>query len=208
MPAGIATNDILILVANGGFSTVPAQWTLLFSWLGENTNNVYWLRYDGSQTAQAVTWSAGNMSARVFAFRGCVTSGVPSSANNGNDLVAATTAFTVGAITVASGSAVVYGAFVIGGSSSTTRYSGWSTTKTGAMTELGDNTNLTGSVTSIGLAWGLAPSAGSTGTQVCTVSGASPGDTIIFDLLAAGAVVPIPQLPRMVRQAVARAASY
>ena len=209
MPAGIATNDILILVINGGYNSgsIPAQWTLLQTFTGENTDAVYWLRYTGSQTAQAIPWVAGNLSGRVFAFRGCVTSGTPSSTNAILDNVTSVTQLLTTAITVAVGSAVVFCACIATGTTGSAGYSTWSSTLL-TLAEISDNSSLiTGSTTSIGVAWGVTASAGSTGTTKVNIA-TSPGDTILFDLLAAGAVVPIPQLPRMVRQAVARAASY
>jgi hypothetical protein len=68
-PAGITTNDILVMLATGA-TTTPAGWTLKVT---GNELKVFWQRYAG---VGSPTLAAGRKG-QISAFRGCITSGDP-----------------------------------------------------------------------------------------------------------------------------------
>src|SRR3569623_3298440 len=79
LPAGIAANDILILVADSGdnatSTTAPTGWNLLSSSYITTANQgiIFWRRATGADAAPTVTHNfagANNIIARIYAFRG------------------------------------------------------------------------------------------------------------------------------------------
>ncbi len=93
LPAGIAVNDILILVVNNSYSTTTAA-TLsgaqnfvavtggaidsgAYLDVIHSYQTVFWRRYNGNGSAPTVADNGDVNAAQIFAFRGCVTSGDP-----------------------------------------------------------------------------------------------------------------------------------
>jgi hypothetical protein len=78
IPSGIANNDILILVANGTLTAAPSGWTTITP--QNNSLRMFWKRTTGTgETAPSLAMAASTYAAtsRIYAFRGCATSGSP-----------------------------------------------------------------------------------------------------------------------------------
>ena len=80
IPAGIANNDILVLmvawgIAGSNYTGTPTGYTALTA---GNYMRFFWKRTTGTESAPTITMS-GNaaLAARIFAYRGCTTSGSP-----------------------------------------------------------------------------------------------------------------------------------
>jgi len=99
LPAGLATNDILWLVIEHANQTTTIATTGGGTWtqvtgspqgtgtvggLSSAGIQVYWSRYDGSQTAPTITDSGDHTAARIYAFRGCKVTGSPINASVGS----------------------------------------------------------------------------------------------------------------------------
>jgi len=87
-PASIAADDVAILCFYSNVSrtlTVPSGWTALGTGVANATFSRFWAwrRLDGSETALSVAFTGGTASttnvcgARIYVYRGCVTSGDP-----------------------------------------------------------------------------------------------------------------------------------
>lgn len=87
LPGGFAADDIHLMIAhnsgNVDFNT-PSGWTLISSLTGNNTTaqrvNVWWRRAGGADTAPTLTMASSVTTvrgARIYGFRGCITSGDP-----------------------------------------------------------------------------------------------------------------------------------
>jgi hypothetical protein len=86
-PAGIATDDVLVTVAECEGVTAPGAYTLPANWahitgspVQEGTNTrlwVIWRRYDGVFTAPSLGDSGDHNHGRMVAIRGCSTTGNP-----------------------------------------------------------------------------------------------------------------------------------
>jgi len=182
IPAGTAANDILVLVTMGDVTGQLAGWTV-------KTNvthlHVQWKRATGSDTTNAIGWPA-----RIYAFRGCTTSGDPfnvAGSTGAGSFVNATAAaitpnvdnamvlFVLGAMNVDSGTGA---ALTIGNPSAGPALSaGGSSTVTN-----GGGTDVEG----CGLWYGLKTPAGTTATETTNLT-VSTGDTsrdVVAQLLA------------------------
>jgi hypothetical protein len=145
LPAGIQTNDILLLFLNTANEaiTIPTPaggtWTQVANTggagrgagtagsAGSTRGTVFWSRYNGTQTAPTTSDSGASQVGFIAAFRGCVTTGDPIDGSAGTATVpgAATTYSHNGVSTTKVNNLIVRAAFDGWANASTTRYSNW-----------------------------------------------------------------------------------
>ena len=128
LPAGLATNDILLLFVETANQAVAianqngGTWTeVTNSPQGSGTAaaidatrlTVFWSRYNGTQGAPTTTDSGDHQFGRIYAFRGVVTSGTPFNISSGSTEATSDTSLSAtGATTTAADSLVVIGATI------------------------------------------------------------------------------------------------
>ena len=142
LPAGLATNDILLLFANTSnqASTIANQaggtWTQVANTgagtgtagaAGSVRGTVFWSRYNGTQTAPTTNDSGAWQVGFIAAFRGCVTTGDPINGSAGSAAaVGAGTTFAMNGVSTSKvNNLIVRAAFDGWANASTTRYSNW-----------------------------------------------------------------------------------
>jgi hypothetical protein len=95
LPDPIIVNDVLIIQVKN-FSALPiiadpagGTWTPIGPFNGSHANpgvrgTWWWSRYNGTQTAPTTNDTGDNMAGRMVAVRGCLTTGSPINASDGN----------------------------------------------------------------------------------------------------------------------------
>ena len=175
IPAGIANNDILIVVLHSRdniVSTMPTDWTLKVSGNGNTTNrlSIWWKRTTGTESAPTVTHTAGNAAvARMYAFRGVVTSGDPFDISGSVQSNAGTPISTATITTSIAGDMILH-AFGSQDRNTWGTFTGVPTTDGG--TQVNDQTG--GNDNSMGLRYGIQGSAGPTGAAGATQASRGP----------------------------------
>ena len=200
LPAGIAANDILILMVEAANEPVNA----ISGWANVGSGavvqatglvtdlTVRWLRYTGSESAPAVSITGANhVIARIAAFRGCVTSGSPI---NGTPAVNAdngtTTAFSIPGGTTTAVDCLVVAALSTGTDvTSTAMASGWTSTTTFSptLTEFFDNWHVTGNGGGFAAAYGGRAASGAYNAITGTLTTGNTKATMSFALQGAAA---------------------
>ncbi|MFC1809727.1 beta strand repeat-containing protein, partial [Candidatus Omnitrophota bacterium] len=169
VPAGIANNDILIMVLHSRDtvnSTMTSDWASAFEGNANSLNRIeiWWKRTDGTESAPTITHTGGDSAiAIMFAFRGCITTGSPidvtGTMGSGNS-----TTITTPAITTNYDDSMVL--HVMGSTVTST----WSTYTGTPTNEAGDDNNSAGSDNSGAVAYGVLATAGDTGAAGATQS--------------------------------------
>jgi hypothetical protein len=187
MPGSLATNDILVLCVNNTHtSTAAATLTTANGFVAVSGGNVnsgagsairshqtlFWRRYDGTGSAPTVADNGEFNVARIFAFRGCVTSGDPWDvvATDGDDdsNTTLTHAF-AGSTTVADCLVAMFATAFTGGAGS---LGSWANASLSNLTEVDDTSyNVSGDFVHLALLTGEKAAAGVLGTTTATWTG-------------------------------------
>ncbi len=193
LPAGIATNDILLLfleTANQAISITNQNggtWTeVTNSPQGTGTAGgtsatrltVFWSRYNGTQGDPTASDSGNHQLGRMIAVRGAVTSGNPWDVTAGGVEATADTSGSIPGATTTVGNTLVVAAIAtsLPDSSSTTRFSAWTNANLTSITERTDNSVTAGNGGGLGVATGIKATAGACGnTAVTLATSASKG---------------------------------
>jgi len=182
LPAGIATNDILLLfletrnqaitIANQNGGT----WTeVTNSPQGSGTTDgtrltAFWSRNNGTQGAPTTSDSGNHQLGRIVAFRGCVTSGNPWDVTAGGvEATADTSGAIPGATTTVANTLVVAAiATSLPDADGTANFSAWTNANLTSVTERTDNTTVTGNGGGLGVVTGVKATAGAYGNTTVT----------------------------------------
>ncbi|MHB9070793.1 MAG: hypothetical protein ACYC54_10560 [Sedimentisphaerales bacterium] len=192
LPAGIATNDILLLfieTANQAI-TIPAPnggtWIAVTnSPQGTGTAGstiatrltVFWSRYNGTQGNPTTSDSGDHQAGRIIAIRGAAASGNPWDVTAGGvEAVADTSGSIPGATTTVGNTLVVTAiATALPDSTSTTNFSAWTNANQTSITERVDNAQNAGNGGAIGIATGIRAATGAYGNTAVTTPSAYKG---------------------------------
>jgi PKD repeat protein len=187
LPAGIQTNDILLLFLetanqtitisnqNGGTwaqVTGSPQGTGTVGGSSSTMLTVFWSRYNGTQGAPTASDSGNHQIGRIIAVRGCPTSGNPWDVTAGGvDATEDTSGSIPGATTTVANTLVVT---AIASSrpdlNGTAAFSAWTNANLTGLTERVDNTTTSSNGGGIGVATGTKATAGAYGATAVTVS--------------------------------------
>ena len=187
LPAGIATNDILLLfleTANEAI-TIPTPnggtWTAVTnSPQGTGTAGstsatrltVFWSRYNGTQGAPTTSDSGDHQAGRIIAIRGAATSGNPWDVTAGGvEAVSDTSGSIPGATTTVGNTLVVMAiAAALPDSTSTTNFATWTNANLTSITERVDSAQSAGNGGAIGIATGVRAATGAYGNTAVTLA--------------------------------------
>jgi len=183
LPAGILTNDILLLFAATPNQAIalPTGWAeVLNSPQGTGTAGagastrmtMFWLRVAGGEIAPTLIDAWDNCIAAILAFRGCITTGNPWDVTAGDVGALSASVSVPGAITT------VVKCLVVLACSQTTdtlvpQFSGWANPDLSSVVELADLPNDTGNGGGFGVAVGRKASIGAYGATTATLATAS-----------------------------------
>ena len=183
-PAGIAADDILILVAGSNAANALAADNGYTELYDTNYVHVYWKRTTGTEGSTSVTGATNSVAAAITAIRGCVTSGSPIGAETPSGASGSGTSITAGSFSTTADDELVLFAFGIRDNNnvSAAAYGNLS----GDTGYTSNGTNL-GSDTRYGLVRGQMATAGSIGTVTATQSSTDAWQRVVFTLV--GAVV-------------------
>jgi hypothetical protein len=177
IPAGIATNDILLLFLetanqavtisnqNGGTWTVVTnspQGTGTAGSTSATRLTVFWSRYNGTQGNPTTSDSGDHQAGRIIAIRGAAASGNPWDVTAGGvEAVSDTSASIPGATTTVGNTLVVTAiATALPDSTSTTNFSAWTNANLTSITERVDNARSSGNGGAIGITTGIRAATG------------------------------------------------
>lgn len=169
LPAGIAAGDVLILVAHSRATTTalaasasPGTWATVATQTTNATGGrfaVWWLRYTTGATGPTVSGSATESRiARVYAFRGVISSGNPWQVVGTQTQQAAATTWSDGALTTTEANGM---AVYVGGSMAASTWS----TPTGSVDTVVTAANTQGTDNSTFLAYDATPTGTTVGLQ-------------------------------------------
>ncbi|MCI0584111.1 MAG: hypothetical protein L0227_14710 [Chloroflexi bacterium] len=181
LPAGWAVDDIHILVmesrSNESGQSLPTGYSHVSgSSIGTPTTpgtrlHVAWRRAQSGDAAPSITILANHLTARIFGFRGCVTTGDPwdVTATGTNDTSSSGSKSIPGATTTVADTLVA--AIIASGAdvTSSTEFSAWANADLAAVTERGDDMSLSGGGGGTGLATGEKATAGTYAATTVTV---------------------------------------
>jgi hypothetical protein len=187
LPAGIATNDILLLCLetanqaitisnqNGGTWTAVTnspQGTGTAGGTAATRLTVFWSRYNGTQGAPTASDSGNHQLGRIIAVRGVTTSGNPWDVTAGGVLASPSTTGTIpgATTTVANTLVVAVIATALPDASSTAVFSAWTNSNLTSVTERTDNAVTAGNGGGLGIATGGKATAGAYGNTTVTCS--------------------------------------
>ena len=190
LPAGLATNDILLLFLetanqaisisnqNGGTWTAVAnspQGTGTAGGAAATRLTVFWSRYNGTQGAPTTSDSGNHQLGRIIAIRGAATSGNPWEVTAGGvESTADTSGAVPGATTTVADTLVVAAiATALPDASGTANFSAWTNSNLTSVAEQTDNTVTAGNGGGLGLATGGKATAGAYGNTTVTVGTAA-----------------------------------
>jgi hypothetical protein len=197
LPAGIATDDVLfaILDSNDNVSvTVPTGWTKFIEF---NTGTgrrltVAWLRKTAAAPSTTFT-KTGTVAfgGRILAYRGLKRTGNPYGATTtkANTTASATVSATALTPTMGRGT-LLFVANLTRDIDATTNFSGWTSAKTGALTERIDNAASVGAGTAIGAADGPLKDSAATGVTTATAAASGVNGAALIELLDAAPTAP------------------
>jgi T5SS/PEP-CTERM-associated repeat protein len=193
LPAGIATNDILLLFLetaneaisisnqNGGTWTAVTnspQGTGTAGGTSATRLTAFWSRYNGTQGAPTASDSGNHQLGRIIAIRGAAASGNPWDVTAGGVEATADTSGSIpGATTTVANTLVVTAiATSLPDASGTANFSSWTNGNLTSVTERTDNTVTAGNGGGLGVATGIKATAGAYGnTAVTLATSASKG---------------------------------
>jgi PKD repeat protein len=186
LPAGIQTNDILLLFVetanqvititnpNGGtWTEVAGSPQAIGSTGGSNATRLtaFWSRYNGTQGAPTLADSGNHQLARMIAVRGCVASGNPWNVTAGGTEAADTSGEIPGATTTVANTLVVTAiATSVPDANGNAAFSAWTNANLTGLTERTDDTISASNGGGLGTATGVKTTAGAYGTTTVTVS--------------------------------------
>ncbi|KKT07613.1 MAG: Fibronectin type III domain protein [Parcubacteria group bacterium GW2011_GWA2_43_17] len=190
LPAGIATNDILLLFLetsnqaisisnqNGGTWTQVANSPQYCGTAAGTTGarlTVFWSRYNGTQGAPTTSDSGDHQLGRMIAIRGVVASGDPWNVTAGGvEAVSDTSGSIPGATTTVANTLVVTAiATSLPDASSTAKFSAWTNANLTSITERIDNSVTAGNGGGLGVATGVKVTAGVYGNTAVTLANAA-----------------------------------
>ena len=203
LPAGIATNDILLLfleTANQAIS-IPNQnggtWTEVTNspqgtgtaaGSGATRLTAFWSRYNGSQGAPTTSDSGNHQLGRIVAIRGAATSGNPWDVTAGGvDATADTSGSIPGATTTLANTLVVAAiATALPDASGTANFSAWTNSNLTGLAEQTDNTVTAGNGGGLAVARGEKGTAGAYGSTSVTCATAAKKGLLSIALKAGG----------------------
>lgn len=190
MPAGIATNDILLMFAESANEAISISASGGGTWT-EDSNSpqgtgtaagtsatrlaVYWSRYDGSQTAPTLADSGNHTVGRILAFRGCIASGSPFDVSAGATDGTSNTSGSVPGATTTTDNCLIVGAIANSfdpAANDTAEFSGWTNGALSSVTELTDDGRSAGNGGCIGTFSGGLASHGTYGSTSVTLANA------------------------------------
>ena len=190
LPAGIASNDILLLFLetaneaisianqNGGTWTEVTnspQGTGSGAGSGATRLTVFWSRYNGTQGAPTTSDSGNHQLGRVVALRGCATSGNPWDVTAGGvDATVDTSGAIPGATTTVANTLVVAAlATALPDADGTADFSAWTNANLTSLAERTDNTSSAGNGGGLGITTGVKATAGAYGATTVTCATAA-----------------------------------
>jgi len=203
LPAGIATNDILLLfleTANQAISisnqnggtwaevTGSPQGTGTAGGSSATRLTAFWSRYNGSQGAPTASDSGNHQLGRIVAIRGAATSGNPWDVTAGGvESTADTSGSIPGATTTVSNALVVAAiATALPDASGTANFSAWTNANLSSLTEQTDNTVTAGNGGGLGIAAGGKATAGAYGNTAVTCASSARKGMISIALKPSG----------------------
>ncbi|HEX7032956.1 MAG TPA: YncE family protein, partial [Nitrososphaera sp.] len=183
LPAGIQTNDILLLFVETANSEVTINnqnggtWTEVANspqgiagFLQPTRLSVFWSRYNGSQGAPTTNNSGNHMIGVILAFRGVTTTGNPWDVTSGTTASASTSASIPGATTTATNTLVVMAvATHVPNADGSNNFSGWTNANLANIVERIDVTRTAGNGGGLGIATGEKATAGTYGNTAVTL---------------------------------------
>lgn len=182
------TNDIgiLVLESNSAIWTAPSGWTLVDTSDAVTTElNIYWKRAASSAEAAVATGfptGADHVIARIYTFRGCVTTGSPILITATSTKLVASTSYSAPSITTTTANEfVVYGVSRDNDSSSTIAFANPTNSNLVSPTEIIESGTILGDGGGFVLGYGVKTTAGATGTTTGTVT-SSVNASITFSL--------------------------
>ena len=186
------TNDIGILV----LESVSATWTTPSGWTLVDTSavlsselNIYYKRATSSaEPAVATGFPAGadHVVARIFTFRGCVTTGSPVLTTATSTKITSSASWSAPSITTTTASEfVIYGVSRDNDSSSISTFSAPTNANLASPTEIVESGTATGNGGGFVLGYGVKTTAGATGTTTGTLLISSSNASITFSLQSA-----------------------
>ncbi|MEI6649802.1 MAG: glycine-rich domain-containing protein [Candidatus Moraniibacteriota bacterium] len=181
LPAGHATNDILILFVQSSneFVTAPSGYTQIGPQHGSGTNVVaganrlamFWKRDGGAESAPTVADSGDHTYAVIAAFSGCPTTGDPFKyVSGGEKTTASGSGSATGGQTTIDNSLIVTAVTTSLDAVSSATYSSWANTSLSSVTEQFDGGIADGTGGSIGIVTGGKAAAGAVGATTVTES--------------------------------------
>ncbi|HBR19430.1 MAG TPA: hypothetical protein DD726_04360 [Phycisphaerales bacterium] len=190
LPAGIATNDILLLFfetsnqaisisnQNGGTWTQVTNSPQYCGTAAGTTGarlTVFWSRYNGTQGAPTTSDSGDHQLGRMIAIRGAVSSGNPWDVTAGGvEAVSDTSGSIPGATTTVTNTLVVTAiATSLPDASSTAKFSAWTNANLTSVTERTDNSVTAGNGGGLGVATGIRAATGAYGNTAVTLVNAA-----------------------------------
>jgi hypothetical protein len=183
-----ATNDIGILVLESATATwtAPSGWTLVTSSDAVTTElNIYWKRAASSAEAAVATGfpvGADHVVARIYTFRGCVTTSSPILTTATSTKIVASTSWSAPSITTTTANEfVVYGVSRDNDNSSTISFNPPTNANLVSPTEIAEAGTISGNGGGFVLGYGVKATAGATGTTTGTVT-SSANASITFSL--------------------------
>ena len=203
LPAGIATNDILLLFLetanqaisisnqNGGTWAAVANSPQSVGTAGGSNGTrltVFWSRYNGTQGAPTTSDSGNHQLGRIIALRGAATSGDPWDVTaGGTESTVDTSGAIPGATTTVANTLVVAAiATSLPDASGTANFSAWTNSNLSSVAERTDNTVTAGNGGGLGLATGGKATAGAYGNTAVTCATASTKAMLSIALKPAG----------------------
>ena len=185
LPAGINTNDILLLfleTANQAISIANQNggtWTQVTNspqgtgTAGGTTASrltIYWSRYNGTQGAPTTSDSGNHQIGRMIAIRGAATSGNPWDVTAGGVESTSDSSGSIPGATTTVGNTLIVAAVVasLPDAIGTTNFSNWTNANLTNLTEQIDNTHDAGNGGALGIITGVKASAGAYGNTTVT----------------------------------------
>jgi PKD repeat protein len=203
LPAGIVTNDILLLfletanqaisIANQNGGTWAAvtnspQGTGTAGGTAATRVTAFWSRYNGTQGAPTTSDSGNHQLGRILAVRGCVSSGNPWDVSAGGVEATVDTSGSIpGATTTVSNTLVVAAiATALPDASGTANFSAWTNANLTSVTERTDNTITAGNGGGLAVATGAKAAAGAYGSTAVTCGTATAKGLLSIALKSGG----------------------
>lgn len=219
LPAGIATNDILILAmrtVNAQASTIAnaagGTWTEFANSPQDNaTDGVrgtwFWSRYNGTQTAPTTNDSGSVNIGRIAAWRGCIATGDPHDVTAGGAQVAATAMSNPGLVTTVDGCLIVVISVCDRDATSSANATAWANASLVSIGEVVDELTPTGVGGGHAIANGIKTVAGTVSATTWTQA-ASGGTADLTIALKPALVTVLPPRPTVSNFAVTRSSNY